>query len=464
MYAPGIMVVAVYLVFCLLFGLYKNLNIQNIKEYTLGTRYFSTLAITATIIATDIGGSYALGAMENVYESGLLYGIPMLATVFAWIILVKVMAPNIDQFKGCLSISDVLASLYGEGARWITSIASILVSIGAVSIQVMVMGFLFEYFFHISYEIGALIGFSIVVLYSAIGGIKAVVITDIMQFLLFFIAFPLACALIIYKAGGASGIIKALPASHFNIITDHKSFWAFVVLVFYFLIPDINAPFIQRLLLAKDVKQLTRSLKIVALLSLLFNIIVVISALAVCSLHLGINPTHTLFNLIDMLPGEIVAFLIVAVLAVTMSTADSWLNSASSICAHDIFKKIFPNLSAKQEVFVARLSVFLISGMAVVTAFGSRSAFELNISLCNFWLVFLVPLFAGFMNFRTKPLSFYVSATIGILFAFLEVWFSEEMAGLCIMIGLILSAVGFFGTHYWQHYGELRNQVTYNSR
>ena len=74
--------------------------------------------------------------------------------------------------------------LYGRSALHTTNFAVILDSIGFISIQITAMGFLFKHFFNLDYEYGVIIGFSIFTLYSAFGGVRAVILTDTFQFLI----------------------------------------------------------------------------------------------------------------------------------------------------------------------------------------------------------------------------------------------------------------------------------------
>ncbi|MDJ1257655.1 MAG: hypothetical protein MRQ07_03240 [Candidatus Midichloria sp.] len=54
---------------------------------------------------------------------------------FFWLFIARAYGKNIDQFQGCISISDIMTKLYGNTVRWITNIASIIASIRVVTLH-----------------------------------------------------------------------------------------------------------------------------------------------------------------------------------------------------------------------------------------------------------------------------------------------------------------------------------------
>ena len=67
-------IVIVYLVLCLIIGLYKSTKIKNIRDYAVGNRNFSTFVIISTIFATFISANQIIGKTEQIYKLGLVFG------------------------------------------------------------------------------------------------------------------------------------------------------------------------------------------------------------------------------------------------------------------------------------------------------------------------------------------------------------------------------------------------------
>ncbi|MDJ1257043.1 MAG: hypothetical protein MRQ07_00055 [Candidatus Midichloria sp.] len=106
---------------------------------------------------------------------------------------------------------------------------------------------------------------------------------------------------------------------------------------------------------------------------------------------------------------------IAGLLAVIMSTADSWLNTTSVLCSHDIVGKLIP-LTEKQALIIARLSTSIIAILAIILSLWERGVMELEWLSSNFWMpIMVVPLAAGFLGFWTNSMSFYSFSDISYI-------------------------------------------------
>lgn len=85
---------------------------------------------------------------------------------------------------GKTTIAEAMGSLYGNEVRVITAIAGTIGAVGSIAVQFKAFGSITAYFTGISPTESILIAGAIVTLYSALGGIRAVTTTDILQFLL----------------------------------------------------------------------------------------------------------------------------------------------------------------------------------------------------------------------------------------------------------------------------------------
>ncbi|WP_410955857.1 hypothetical protein [Rickettsia koreansis] len=137
-----------FLAINLLVGL---LNIKNICEYAIETRNFSTGTIVATLIATWIGTSTFLIDNSRIYTDGLLYLLPSIfGSVVSWLLISDFIAPRFENFLGSLSAAEIIGEAYGNKVRILTSIVSILMSIGMITMQFHVASLILQLFFNIS--------------------------------------------------------------------------------------------------------------------------------------------------------------------------------------------------------------------------------------------------------------------------------------------------------------------------
>ncbi len=447
-------IIASYLVICLVIGLYKMGSIKTIREYTLGSGYISTAVLAFTIFATYIGAESTVGVVEKIHSMGLIFAVGILVEPIFWLITAKVYAKNIAIFKkaGCMSVSDIMGVLYGKAGKWVTNIFSVFLSIGVVAAQIAATGYLFNYFFGISHELGVLLGFGVLVAYSVFGGIRAVALTDTFQGLILLVAIPVACVIAFHDIGGYDGLIKHLPNTHLSVDLTQANILLLAGMLFYSIIPVSSGTFIQRFLMANDSAQLSKALKVIAYTSVPLTLVICLFGFIAKVKAPDMNPNMAFFYLVgNYLPMGITGLLITGILAAIMSTADSWLNTTSVLCAHDIAKTLFPKLTDKQELFIARISVLLIAIASVSLALTGTSLMALSWLASNFWMpVILIPLVAGFLGFQSNYKSFLASNVLGIGGALLGEYLTGEFATTSMLFGAIGSAMGLFGAHHLQ--------------
>jgi Na+/proline symporter/signal transduction histidine kinase len=403
-----ISIVIGYLVLCLIIGLFKFGKIKNIRDYTLGNKSFSTAVLTATTFATTIGAKHIIGNIGKAYELGLVFIIPLFSLPIAWFITAKLFAPNLKVFQELkfISLSDIIEHWYGKTGRWVTNILAVVFTMGVIAANSLAVGYLLHYFINIPETVGMFIGIGVVVCYSAFSGILSVAFTDVFQFLIFFIALPLACAIGYNNAGGIESIIASLPDTHISINTSN--ILLFLSLILFSLIPDTSIPFIQRALMAKDKKQFITSFTRVGILMVPLLVIISLIALIAYNTNPNIEPGIALYYFIKhyLSPGMI-GLMIAGLLAVIMSTQDSYLNTASALISHDICKQLWPSTTNKQELLIARISCFCIAIGSTSLVFFEKGIIEIIWLVVNFWMPLVTfPLLAGLLGVRINKRSF----------------------------------------------------------
>jgi SSS family solute:Na+ symporter len=348
-------------------------------------------------------------------------------------------------------------------------VSSAAIGIAFISIQITALGFLFNHYLGLSYEVGAIIGCAFIVLYSIMGGIRAVVFTDLLQFLIFFLIFPLACGLLYYEAGGYTKILTALPETH-TVLYIQDNLLLTSSYLFLVLIPAYEPPYIQRLLVTQDRHKLHNSFMVVALLTLIFFITMIAMALMLRATNPNLDPNLALYHFVDnyvIKYAGMKGMMIIALLSIIMSSADSWLNTTSSMFAHDVLKKIFKNkISEKNELLFARVGIVLIGLICTIIALRVQQIIEVIFIANNIWIpITFVPLIAGFLRFKTNTTSFIVSIVCAISFCLIGAVIASEFGVISMFIGTLGSIAGFFGAHYIQvKLGLIARSLSYNKK
>ncbi|MBN8828622.1 MAG: sodium:solute symporter family protein [Sphingobacteriia bacterium] len=409
-------IVLLYLATTLFIGMYAGRNIKNMKEYAVGDYKFSTSTLTATITATWIGAGSAIGTHEKVYQFGIVWIFIFLGGVVA-IFIFQLLAPKIIKFKGSLSTAEMLTRWYGPKVRTIAGICVAICSIGMVGSQIRAVGYLFNEFFDISPVLGIMIGAGIVVAYSSFGGIKAVTYTDVLQFAFFVVAIPLIANVALGQVGGYKVLLDNVPAEHFKLFPNYGKPIEYLTLFFFFAIPFWDSCLIQRVLMARDRNQIVSSFKATAFVMLLFYIICGQTALSALVLNPNLDPNKVLYFVINnYLPLGIKGLGIAGLLAVVMSTADSYLNNSSVAIIHDIVNPSRKTpLSSKQELFITKLSTLTIGCLSIIFAIQFKSITEAMIKSWVLWgAVMVVPLYGAVLGIRSNAKTFILGALGGL--------------------------------------------------
>ena len=235
------LIVAIYLGLVLAIGLLAARGIRNLSHFSVAGRSYSSAVVFATLSASFIGGGFTMGNAEKVFTWGIVNIFALWGFSLKEILVATFIAPRMDAFSQAISVGDIMEQAYGKTAKLVTGCFAVLLCAGIVGAQVGATGYIFELFLGIPRFWGIIFGFGIVVLYATVGGMKAVVFTDLVQFAILAVGIPLTLILGIHKAGGLEAIQAAVPTGHLTFL-GNKGAWAFVSLFLTFLLGDTLVP------------------------------------------------------------------------------------------------------------------------------------------------------------------------------------------------------------------------------
>lgn len=263
----------------------------------------------------------------------------------------------------------------------------------------------------------------IIISYTFLGGFSAVCWTDFFQGML--ILGSMLIAPIFAGAMLDSSTVTAVSAGYWNPFSDWRDIvsglaWG----LGYFGMPHI----IIRYMSIKSQKELKKSAKIGIIWTILILIFAAVIGI-VGRMFLGYDEAINNHSLVfvamvrRIFPGIISGVLLSAVLAASMSTADSQLLSASSAFASDVYKPMIRKNKAgeKEQIWVGRLVVLLVAVVALVVASNPNSDSIMGL-VSNAWGVFgaafgpsiLLSLFWKRFNFKGAVAGIVTGAVVDI--------------------------------------------------
>ena len=440
-----IVVVVVFLLITLVVGSIAGRNIKSISNFAIGSGRYGSITLMATLSASFIGGGYTLGISEKVFSSGIAYILCLLGFSLQQILVAKIIAPRMRKFEGAFSVGDIMAQFYGKCGRVIAGYAASIVCAGIIGAQVSAMGYVFHLFLGLEHALGIVIGCGIVIAYSIYGGMKAVIATDILQFWILIIAMPVALICGVIYVGGVAQVIAAVPETHFHI-PGNMTWLAMAGLFISLLVGEaLVPPYVQRLFIARDVATTKKGVLWSGLLSIPFFIIAGCLGLVAFTIDATIDANLAMPTVLQTaLPMGLKGLTVAGVIAVIMSSADSYLNSAAIAVTHDIIKPLSRSLlSTNLELRIARIATLFIGVMAIFFALQIKSAMDILLYSYNFWApIILVPLAAGILGLQIQTRQFVLCGVLSIVSVIL--WNSCLQSGLDgLVVGVIVNLAIF---------------------
>ena len=325
--------------------------------------------------------------------------------------------PGWGVFRTCISPGQIMGKVYGHSAQVITGIMTLITCAGVVGAQVGAIGYVFKVFLGLPQLTGVLLSCGIVILYCTMGGIKAVVTADVVQFMILSIGMPLALVLALKKAGGWDAVAMALPAEYWDI-THGTTVVGFISLFLSFMLGEALAPpYIQRLLIGRRTNTAARAAMIGGVFSVAFFAVSAGIGLTARVLYPGLNPPLAMPTLIQrVLPLGLRGFVIAGVISIVMSTADSFLNAAAVGTVQDVWLPLAGRFIGEREQLRTARTVNLLTGVgAVAFALLVPDILDLLLLTYRFWApVILIPLVAALMGKKVKKESFGAAALAGV--------------------------------------------------
>lgn len=360
-----------------------------------------------------------------------------------------------------------MGQLYGQGVRFWMGILGTCYSVALVALQMIWLGYVGA-LFNLSSQLSIFLGGFFLVLYAARGGMKAVAITDVLQFIAILVFVPLVAYVVLYQVGGIKSLFSQVPATALDVL-HHPSLKDYVVYCIWDLFPafPLSFPFIQRMLMAKDKPQLVNSYYVgLSFLTVFYLLLTLIGLSAIVlratsDVNMPQQGSNVFVYLVkNYLPTGAQGIIGVGFIAGIMSTADSFLHTAGLALAHDVIQ---PRTKRKIDALrLAQYLTLLLGLIALALALfykvlprvqygGLDLGKGLNFMTEAIALVFTIPLVAGIMGLKTDIHSFLASSiTTVTVFILSRFYLSNEFI---IPLAVATNMLSFFGTHYFQYKG-----------
>lgn len=426
MHIVDIGIFTAYLFAMLGVGFYFMRKNNSTDDYYVGGRKLNSLHIGLSVVATDVGGGFSIGLGGLGFTMGLS-GSWLLFTglLGAWLsgVFLIPRVSDLARKKGFFSFPQYLDYVFDKRVALLAGVISAIGYIGFTSSQLLAGAKLASSTFAtLSLNQALLIMGIVAVTYTVIGGLKAVIYTDTVQWIvlmvgLLFVGLPFAYI----KIGGMEAIKTTLQPSFLSLTAiswQQIINWMFTIIPIWF----IGMTLYQRIYAAKDTKTAQRGWFIAGLFEypLMAFIGVILGMFARVALDNGLLVGYDISNmdaemglpvlLRTVLPVGFLGIVLSAYFSAIMSTADSCLMAASGNILTDVLKKH----KSKNGLRYSQILTLIIGILALLIALKMTSVLELMLHSYSFMVSgMFIPVLAALFSKKPNSLAALVSMVVG---------------------------------------------------
>lgn len=368
--AIDIVIIILYFAVIAGVGIYGARRATNAEEYMVAGRNLNFFMYLGCLAAVILGGASTMGTARLGYEFGIS-GIWMVVAIGTGVVILGFfLTKKISRFK-VLTISEMLEKRYSKETRVVSAIVAVIYTLMLTVVQMIGIGSLLNVWLGWNLALCIIIGGGIVFLYTTLGGMWSVTMTDIVQFVVmtvgvFFLMLPLSLS----KVGGFSALSANLPSGYFDLgnIGGDRIFQYFILFTLGLM---VGQDIWQRLFTAKTPKISKVGTVAAGLYAYAYAIVLAIIGMCAFVMLPNIEDTQNVFAEMAMisLPPGILGLVLASVAAAIMSTASGTIIACSTLISNDVVRRFFkPDISDKNFIRISRLTTVGIGIFSIICA------------------------------------------------------------------------------------------------
>lgn len=388
---------ALYLGLMLAIGFFTFRKTKSTSDYFLGGRSIGPWFTALSAEASDMSGWLLMGLPGLAYFTGLqeafwtAVGL-LIGTYLNWLLVAKRMRKYTIHAKDSITIPEFLTNRFHDKSNVLQTISSLIILVFFVVYTAsgfLACAKLFTAVFGMNYYAALLLGVVVILGYTLLGGYLAVVATDFLQGSLMFVALVATGLIALFAIGGPAHTFTELAkfGEHFinPFITPPGTTYGFLQILSalawglgYFGMPHILIRFMS-IRSNAEVKTSRRIAMVWVTIAMAAALLVgVVGKIFLLPLeYASQSAAESVFiaSMQKIFPTFIAGFFLCAILAASMSTADSQLLVASSAFSKDVYKALLrKDASDKETLLVSRITVVVITIIAIFLAMDPNSS------------------------------------------------------------------------------------------
>ena len=355
-----LIVLFIYLGLLIAVSIYKSFGVKTQTDFMVAGRGLGLWLLVGTMVATWMGSGSIIAGAGLGYRKGFS---ALWMSVGAWVAMFVLYAiagkvRKLAQF----TVPDILELRYNSTARVLGTIVTIVAYTAIVSYQFKAGGLVLNIVTGLPVEIGIIITMVFVILYTVLAGLISVAYTDIINGTIMIIGFIICIPFIISHGGGLAELSNKLPAYKMQVLGNMSLFEALSYALPTMLLLLGESNMYQRFFAAKNSKTAKRSVIGWVIGTVIAQILIIAIAVIGSAVFLDIHSEQIMIYAARYaMPAFIGSILLAALIAVIVSTADSFLLVPSTNIMRDIYQRfINPEVSQRRILLFSRLTVIVL--------------------------------------------------------------------------------------------------------
>jgi len=371
-------IVITYFVVVIAIGLMIARRTKTGEDYFLGGRTFGWGLIGLSLFASNISSSTIIGLTGAAYTTGIVNSVYEWMSGIPLIIAALIFIPLYLQAR-ITTIPEFLEKRFDRRSQLFFSAVSIFATIMVETAGGLYAGTLVlqAFFPDLVLWQTALALAMVAGIYTAFGGLKAVVYTDALQAVILIVG----CSVMTYILYGKldfdwSKVLASVPEGHFSVVRpldDEGLPWPGLLMGVPFLgfwYWSTNQYIIQRALGAKDLDNARWGLILAGFLKVIPLFIMVIPGAMALALYPGLDNGDKVFPFLvtNVLPVGLTGLVLAGLISAILSSVDSALNSSSTLVVIDFIKPNKPDLTDTDIALYGRVTTLILMVVAALWA------------------------------------------------------------------------------------------------
>lgn len=441
--------VIIYLLFTIAIGIFANRYVKNSNDFMLAGKQLPMFVTASALFATWFGAETIIGSSSEFVQHGLIGVVEDPFGAALCLLLVGIFFARPLYKMNLVSFGDFYKVKFGKSTELIASIIIIISYFGWISAQLVALGILFHHVADIDISTGIIVGAAIVMGYTVIGGMWAVALTDTIQTVVIIVGLIIIAFILTEKTEGVAAVLDNTPEGFFRFLpkkgSEYLAYVATWITIGLGSIPQQDV--FQRVMSSRSEKVAVQSSIWAGGMYLIVGLLPLYIGLCAFQLEpnaIGNEAQSFLPFVIEKHSGTVIQIIFFgAMISAILSTASGAILAPSTVLSENIIRKFYSHFTDKQLLKSARISIVIITIIAVILSFYESDIYELVAGSSEITLVTLfVPMLGG-LYFKNKS----ERAALFSIFFGLIVWLVLKIYGTDItrtLYGLAASILGWF--------------------